>query len=218
MIYFTSDLHFGHKNILKYCPNFRNFQSVDEMDEYLINLWNKTVTPDDEIYNLGDFSFYNSVEKTEQILTRLNGKHSLILGNHDNLINKNRDFFKNKFKNDGNLLLEEILNYKKLSFKINDIKENFILFHYPILEWDSKDHGSILLYGHLHDNLANIKGRALNVGYDLHGKILSVYDVIEFVKDIKNLENRHSSKLYSINQNLDDRKNLIKTIIKKINQ
>lgn len=188
------------------------------MDEYLIYLWNKTVTPDDEIYNLGDFSFYNSVEKTEQILTRLNGKHSLILGNHDNLINENKDLFKNRYKNDGNLLLEEILNYKKLSFKINNIKENFILFHYPILEWDKKDHGSVLLYGHLHDNLANIKGRALNVGYDLHGKILSVYDVIEFVKDIKNLENRHSSKLCSINQNLEDRKNLIKTIIKKINQ
>ena len=112
MIYFTSDLHFGHKNILEYCPNFRNFQSVDEMDEYLVYLWNKTVTPDDEIYNLGDFSFYNSVEKTEQILTRLNGKHSLILGNHDNLINENKDLFKNRYKNDGNLLLEEILNYK----------------------------------------------------------------------------------------------------------
>ncbi|WP_034907890.1 phosphoesterase [Campylobacter ureolyticus] len=189
MIYFTSDLHLGHKNIMKYCPNFRNFQSVDEMDDYLVYLWNKTVTPDDEIYNLGDFSFYNSVEKTEQILTRLNGKHSLVLGNHDNLINKNKDLFK-----------------------------NFILFHYPILEWDKKDHGSVLLYGHLHDNLANIKGRALNVGYDLHGKILSVYDVIEFVKDVKTLENHHSSKLCSINQNLDDRKNLIKTIIKKINQ
>lgn len=203
---------------MKYCPNFKNFQSVDEMDEYLINLWNKTVTPDDEIYNLGDFSFYNSVEKTEQILTRLNGKHNLILGNHDNLINENKDLFKNRYKNDGNLLLEEILNYKKLSFKINNIKENFILFHYPILEWYKKDHGSILLYGHLHDNLANIKGRALNVGYDLHGKILNVYDVVEFVKDIKNLENHHPSKLYSINQNLNDRKNLIKTIIKKINQ
>ena len=188
------------------------------MDEYLVYLWNKTVTPDDEIYNLGDFSFYNSVEKTEQILTRLNGKHSLILGNHDNLINENKDLFKNRYKNDGNLLLEEILNYKKLSIKINDIKEDFILFHYSILEWDKKDHGSVLFYGHLHNNLASIKGRALNVGYDLHGKILSVYDVIEFVKDVKTLTNHHSSKLCSINQNLEDRKNLIKTIIKKINQ
>ena len=187
------------------------------MDEYLIYLWNKTVTPDDEIYNLGDFSFYNSVEKIKQILTRLNGKHTLILGNHDNLINANKELFKNRYKNDGNLLLEEILNYKKLSIKINDIKENFILFHYPILEWDKKDHGSVLLYGHLHDNLASIKGRALNVGYDLHGKILSVYDVIEFVKDIKTLTNHHLSKFYSINQSLNDRKNLIKTIIKRIN-
>lgn len=92
-----------------------------------------------------------------------------------------------------------------------------ILFYYPILEWDKKDHGSVLLYGHLHDNLANIKGRALNVGYDLHGKILSVYDVIEFVKDIKTLTNHHLSKFYSINQSLNDRKNLIKTIIKRIN-
>ena len=188
------------------------------MDEYLIYLWNKTVTPDDEIYNLGDFSFYNSVEKIKQILTRLNGKHSLILGNHDNLINENKDLFKNRYKNDGNLLLEEILNYKRLVVKINDKKEKFILFHYPILEWDSQDHGSILLYGHLHDNLANLKGRALNMGYDLHGKILSVYDVIEFVKDIKTLENHHLSEMFLENQNLEYRKNLIKAIIKKINQ
>lgn len=87
---------------MEYCPNFRNFQSVDEMDECLINLWNKIVTPDDEIYNLGDFSFYNSVEKIKQILTRLNGKHSLILGNRDNLINENKDLFKNRYKNDEN--------------------------------------------------------------------------------------------------------------------
>lgn len=58
----------------------------------------------------------------------------------------------------------------------------------------------------------------LNVGYDLHGKILSVYDVIEFVKDVKNLENYHLSEMFLENQNLEDRKNLIKTIIKKINQ
>lgn len=173
--------------------------------------------PDDEIYNLGDFSFYNSVEKTEQILTRLNGKHSLILGNHDNLINENKDLFKNRYKNDGNLLLEEILNYKKLNIKINDIKENFILFHYPILEWDKKDHGSVLLYGYLHDNLASINGRALNVGYDLHGKFINIDEVMEFIKDVKNLENYHLSEMFLENQNLEDRKNLIKTIIKKIN-
>ena len=75
-----------------------------------------------------------------------------------------------------------------------------------------------MLYGHLHNNLASIKGRALNVGYDLHGKILSVYDVIEFVKDVKTLTNHHLSGMFLENQNLEDIKNLIKTIIKKINK
>ena len=54
--YFTSDLHFSHKNIMKFCPQFRSYASIKEMDAALIAQWNATVAPEDTVYNLGDIS------------------------------------------------------------------------------------------------------------------------------------------------------------------
>ena len=76
-IFFTSDLHFGHKNILKYCN--RPWNSVEEMDEGLIQNWNNTVGKDDIIFNLGDFAFASN-QRWRELISRLNGKHYLILG------------------------------------------------------------------------------------------------------------------------------------------
>ena len=66
-IYFTSDLHFGHKNIIRF--DNRPFTSVEEMDETLICNWNKKVNNDDLVYILGDISWYND-EKTCEIFDR----------------------------------------------------------------------------------------------------------------------------------------------------
>jgi len=76
--FFTSDTHFGHKNILKYTN--RPFKSVEEMDEELIRRWNATVTPDDTVIHLGDFSLKGNVNK---YLKQLNGNIIWIGGNHD---------------------------------------------------------------------------------------------------------------------------------------
>ena len=81
MIYFTADQHFGHANIIKLCS--RPFSDVQEMDEALIENWNRRVTNGDTIYIIGDLLFRNSVP-TEEYLQRLKGKKHLILGNHDN--------------------------------------------------------------------------------------------------------------------------------------
>lgn len=70
MIYYTSDLHFGHKNIIQLTS--RPFSSVEEMDEVLIKNWNSKVTKNDLVYILGDFTWYNSAEKNLKILERLN--------------------------------------------------------------------------------------------------------------------------------------------------
>lgn len=79
-VFFTSDLHFGHRNILEFCK--RPFNSVEEMDEALIENWNSVVKPNDLVFNLGDFAFAPRWRWYE-ILGRLNGVHTLILGNHD---------------------------------------------------------------------------------------------------------------------------------------
>lgn len=79
-VWFTSDTHFGHANIIKYCK--RPFESVDAMNEQLISNWNAVVGKDDHVFHLGDFAFGNP-STWKSIRERLNGKIYLIIGNHD---------------------------------------------------------------------------------------------------------------------------------------
>lgn len=79
-VFFTADHHFGHANILKY-EGGRRFQSVEQMDEYLVEQWNGTVGHDDLVYCLGDLSMKQAV--LENILPRLRGEKILVVGNHD---------------------------------------------------------------------------------------------------------------------------------------
>lgn len=78
--YFTSDHHFGHKNILEYEKEARPFNSVEEMNEKLITNWNNTVSPKDNVFHLGDFAFG---KHNISIADRLHGHKRLIMGNHD---------------------------------------------------------------------------------------------------------------------------------------
>ena len=82
MIYFTSDCHFNHKNILAYEPGSRPFATIEEMNEVIIANWNSAVTAEDEVWVLGDF-FMGQLTAIEPILDRLNGKIHLVRGNHD---------------------------------------------------------------------------------------------------------------------------------------
>lgn len=81
-IWVTSDTHFNHGNIIDYCE--RPFKNSREMDEALIENWNKVVKPSDKVYHLGDVYMKASKGYIESILQRLNGHKRLILGNHDN--------------------------------------------------------------------------------------------------------------------------------------
>ena len=133
MIYFTSDLHFGHNNIIRF--DNRPFAMVEEMDGELIRRWNNKVKSDDIVYILGDISWYNS-EKTCAILSRLNGQKHLIKGNHDRI---NGDI-KRHFCS--------ISDYKEI--KVDD--KDVILCHYPITFFNKHHYGSYHLYGHVHNS------------------------------------------------------------------
>lgn len=180
-IYFTSDLHFCHKRIMQYAPTFRKYDSIPEMDEGLVELWNDKVTPDDDVYDLGDLLLGNLIEKSNlELLKRLNGRHHLILGNHDDSAIKYKPELLNIIKYDGNKLFDTITDY--LEIKVN--KQLICMSHYPMYIWNGCHQGSFMLYGHMHQELVKIPGRIMNVGYDLHGKLLSYENIVSYLGNL----------------------------------
>ena len=176
MIYFTSDLHFGHKNILQFQKN-RKFESIEEMDKTLIKNWNNKVKDNDEIYILGDFTLKKDEEYISNILNQLNGKKYLIKGNHDYWVKK--ESLVNKF--------EWIKEYYELKYN----KEKFILCHYPFEEWNgSRNNSSYHLHGHLHSTdtynqiTKAIKFKKYDVGIDANNfSPVSIDDIVGFFHD-----------------------------------
>lgn len=128
MIFFTSDTHFNHKAIISYCS--RPFESVEEMNDRLIDNWNHVVKPNDTVYHLGDFSLY--CDHVEELRKKLNGKINLIKGNHDrDKIGKYFDWFGSQLR----------INYKK---------QDILLNHYPFLTYAGCYTKTWNLFGHVH--------------------------------------------------------------------
>lgn len=130
MKFYISDLHIGHKNILRF--DNRPFWSVDDQNEEIIKRWNAAVTNNDEVYVLGDFAWQNDMGL--EVVKQLKGKKYLILGNHDRL----------------NQLLRQEFEWTKDYAEIKDGGRNVVLCHYPIAHWHNADYGTIHLYGHIH--------------------------------------------------------------------
>ena len=85
---YIADLHFGHKNCLAF--DNRPFKTIEEHDEEIIRRWNEKVGIDEDVWILGDVSWYN-VTKTIELIERLNGNKHLCIGNHDKNFLKNKD-------------------------------------------------------------------------------------------------------------------------------
>ena len=140
-IYFISDTHFGHENILKFTDGYGHlfrgslFESVDHMNEYMIEKWNATVKPADKVYHLGDV-FICSDADGEAVLKRLNGHKRMILGNHDK-VTRNSPHFR---------YFEKIMLWWPF--------ENFIFSHIPLRENQFPIHNNSRLnvHGHIHQN------------------------------------------------------------------
>src|SRR5210317_289025 len=154
-VWFTSDTHFGHKNIFTFCPKTRKGGTIEEHDEFLIKTWQEQVAPQDRVYHLGDMFFCRS-QRALSILKRLPGQIHLIYGNHDKVIKSNHDLRK---------MFTSISDYKEIN--LDNIK--ICMFHFPIYEWYQIHRGSFHLYGHVHGNrsvAAAVPGRAMDVGID----------------------------------------------------
>jgi calcineurin-like phosphoesterase family protein len=161
-IFFTSDTHFGHANVIKYSK--RPFAHVDEMNEALIANWNARVKPNDTVWHLGDFAFL-SPAKTEAILERLNGKKRLILGNHDRILEQTphlHTYFESIDK-------KRVIDIPDMGVgKYN--RQQITLNHTPELTWESGHHGAWMLHGHCHGTTFHPwGGKIQDVGVDAPG-------------------------------------------------
>lgn len=167
MIWFTSDTHFGHANIIGFCS--RPFANVTEMDRLLIEEWNSCVHPDDTVYHLGDFSFRRP-SHTTAILTRLHGRKHLIRGNHDKQIDK--------WNNIGDVGFRTVSDYLKISAGNRTV----IMCHYPIESWDGAHRGNIHLHGHSHGGMKTKHKGRLDVGVDCHNyRPISIDEVVDII-------------------------------------
>ena len=132
MIYYIADMHFGHKNVLRF--DNRPFPDTELMDEVIINNWNERVTEKDIVYVLGD-AFWKNEENSIKIIHRLNGHKHLIRGNHDRVHGRLRFHW------------ESIEHYAE----INDGNTLVVLSHYPIMFYKNQHYGAVMLYGHVHN-------------------------------------------------------------------
>lgn len=170
-VHFTSDAHYFHGNIIRYSN--RPFSSVADMNQQMIERWNKQVKNDDIVYHLGDFAF-TKIENIESILTQLNGRKRFINGNHDaEIIGRAKDRFpiytddnyntiyKNSKRLLENGLIESIRDYEEIIVNGQFI----VLFHYPMREFPHCHRGSWGLFGHVHNSLTP-HGKSVDVGVD----------------------------------------------------
>jgi len=171
-VYFTSDTHFYHNNIIRYCN--RPFSSVEEMNDRIIENWNDKVSKDSIIFHLGDFAFCNERQLAE-LVPQLMGTIILIKGNHDSKNNK---------------FLESIFTEVYSQLYITIEKQSIYLNHFPLLcfprhAWN--------LFGHVHSKpgISNIDTSKLkyctstqyDVGMDLNNYTpISFYEVKDKIK------------------------------------
>lgn len=154
--FFTSDEHYGHSNIIKYCQ--RPFEDVKEMNEALIANHNAVVRDKDTVIHAGDFCFHPRTAC--EIIPRLKGHHIFLQGSHD--------FW---------------AKYLPFIFE-REIEGNYIVVcHYPMLAWPKSRHGSIQLFGHAHGKSDLISEKQMDIGVDCNN--FYPFSLEEILKKLK---------------------------------
>jgi calcineurin-like phosphoesterase family protein len=139
-VFFTSDPHYGHKNVIRFTE--RPFKDVKEMNEMLIYKWNIVVGDDDFVFCLGDFCWFDSNREIQKVLNNLRGKIYMIPGNHDSA--KGFRAFPPHVT-----LMSDIVHLWVYPFMEHKPIE-FVLSHYPLMTWSGRERGVINIHGHVH--------------------------------------------------------------------
>lgn len=138
-IFFTSDLHFGHENVIRF--DDRPFNTVEEMDEEMIKRWNAKVGKGDIVYVLGDFIWKAATNEAVSIIRRLNGQIILIKGNHDRFLHNAA----------AKKALAGIKDYDDICVTLEDgTTRRCIISHYFIPFYNGHRYQAIHLHGHSH--------------------------------------------------------------------
>lgn len=159
MIYFTSDLHLGHRRIIEYCN--RPFSDAHEMNKSIIDTINATVGIDDSLYILGDFAFRGKdpIEYRKRIICK---DIHIIIGNHD----REKDFLKHLISETNPYGFSSVQPVKEIIY----CNQRIYLSHYPHRSWPASHKGSWMLYGHVHSTLdyedKNSSRKTIDVGVD----------------------------------------------------
>ena len=182
-VFFTSDDHFQHKNIIKYCS--RPFHTVRDMDSALVKNWNSIVGKNDLVIHAGDFCFGSKLSWA-YLLDVLNGRKYLAAGNHDKNITPDKFIdvqhrFNLRIKGD-----DEIKDGQRITVD-----------HYPMLSWYQSHRGAWQLFGHVHGGLSNkgldatkLTPNQMDVGVDVHNFTPISYEEVKTIITKQNLQGR----------------------------
>lgn len=140
-VWFTSDLHFWHKNICKYCN--RPYETIEEMNQGIIDNWNSVVKEDDTVFVLGDLGFCG-IEKLRPLMSQLKGKIILIQGNHDSDYIMSTLYYEKIINNFDRLMSITIIGDEECP------NQELTLCHFPMIDWYNKEKGSWMIHGHQH--------------------------------------------------------------------
>ena len=148
-IWFTSDLHFGHRNVLRFCN--RPWNDEKEMGPGLIQNWNDTVGDDDIVFVLGDTFWFNDSRGIKKVLSQLNGKDIYILpGNHDEFDSYHR-------VDDPRIHLCQDIVVCWVT-EAGKRKREMWLSHYPMMTWPHRENGAYQFFGHIHSQFGKDTG------------------------------------------------------------
>ena len=206
-IWFTSDTHFSHKNIVRGTTTWkeelpelgshrmssvRDFDTLEEHNYALIKSINSVVKHDDILYHLGDWSF-GGHEQIKIFRDQLNCREiHLILGNHDQHIRPLDSPYRELFASVNDTLELNLKVDKKYGIVG---KQKIFLSHYGHRVWNKSHHGAIHLYGHSHGTLPMF-GKSMDVGVDTNNLYPYHLDEIMSIMCKRNIEviDHHNEK------------------------
>lgn len=179
MDFFTSDTHYGHKNILSYTDRKNHFNDLEEMGEALVANYNSRVSKDDTCYFVGDVVMGLREDNLKRYVSRLNGRKILVSGNHDYTFSGSKNLA--KWLAIYGQYFDEVHDSLVLPNYFKNGTVDALLYHFPYKGAEYEDHegsdvryehlrlndeGKILLHGHTHERKHRTGATMIHVGVD----------------------------------------------------